>query len=105
MSADKRNIYSKYLAKQRVAAFFVRKLCSLCSIKREGGLLAENELYSGASGFCCGNGECDPCKEIRTGSLSDCSCECPLSSSVPLVMLRAHGCHFVALFDRITDLL
>lgn len=28
-----------------------------------------------------------------------------LSSSVPLVTLLAHGCHLVALFDRITDLL
>lgn len=73
--------------------------CVASAPLKEGGLLAENELYSGASGFCCGNGECDPCKEIRTGSLSDCSCKCPLSSSVSLVMLRAHGCHFVALFD------
>jgi len=73
-------------------------------LKEQVSFLLRN-LYSAASVFCYGNSDCDPCKEIGVGSLSDRSCERPVSSSVPLVTLLAHGCHFVAQFDRITDFL
>lgn len=73
-------------------------------LKEKAGFLLRN-LYDGVSGICYGNSDCDPCKEAGVGALSDCSCEHPLSSSVPLVTLLAHGCHSVALLDRVTDLL
>lgn len=73
-------------------------------LKEKAGFLLRN-LYDGVSGMCYGNSDCDPCKEDGVGALSDCSCERPLSSSVPLVTLLAHGCHSVALLDRVTDLL
>lgn len=73
-------------------------------LKEKAGFLLRN-LSDGVSGICYGNSDCDSCKEAEVGALSDCSCERPLSSSVPLVMLLAHGCHSVPLLDKVTDLL
>lgn len=73
-------------------------------LKKKAIFLLRN-LDDGVSGICSGSSGCDPCKEAGLGALSDRSCERPLSSSVPLVTLLAHGCHSVALLDKVTDLL